>query len=57
MTIGEGQKQAMLEMRIVLVLLVSIFQYLQTPTDVSTYEAEQKFTRPPRKCYVALKKI
>ncbi|KAL2270536.1 hypothetical protein VTJ83DRAFT_2720 [Remersonia thermophila] len=50
-----GKRFALLSLKIEFALMIWHFELLQTPKELSSYDAVQKFAREPRQCYVRLK--
>lgn len=49
-----GRSLAMLEIRIMLVMLVLNFKFEPLPAGLDSMEADQRVLRMPRQCYVRL---
>lgn len=52
-----GQRLAYLELRIIVVVLVWRFVLHPCPEQLSSYKADERFTRHPEQCYVKLEPI
>jgi cytochrome P450 len=52
-----GRRMAYLELKIALVLLIWNFELHTAPQKLSTYEAVDKLTHQPKRCYLRLRKV